>query len=808
MTFDDLYQLAATARQTRAFVINIADFAPAAVANFQRTLDGVRLTLSQVEVAELVPNEMRLRGTAQIGIRVECELRFYREGQGIGYALTFATKRPLDLLKGDLRHVADLVDIEAFWWTASSRAIEEVDVAIRGLEAKALRIREGFDNFHLKLDSAVLDFLTLGDAIFEVALTGNIPRFSVAKRLSFALPPVLKAKFERITVTGDGTVTFESEVVLKLLGAEIPPIPLLLALAPTRIAIRLPVPNLPAIPQGIPFQAVTLRESFAEMNGTLGSSKYGVAMDGKYILPGGSGHGGTYRLEYTGGNTSPIPDTIELSIDMLTLSDILNLMTPVPVRLPGGIDRLIVLRNGYAYYAAGPGARSANGVLLEQGVSARASVTVFGAPSYFAADVRSQGFRIKILLNPLRLGNILALRGTGVQPPAQYAGPRFANDAIGFELDTIAGTAKAAVIVDFLGSTIQQIEGRIEQSGMAIKSRTTLPGLGEVPLAILAGERGLSVKGGFEFRQSLDLPIDYGFHLRGAAKISGSFEAAGAVGTAPVTQVNAALEMLGFSVSTTFSIDPNDLRNLAERILQELYDAARRKLLDAVALVKSFLDGALHYTQAAAEAGRKLVAYLADKFEATAAEVISIMKRAGATAQQALDLVRQGAEALGRFALDTVVNAVRTLYSALEALNTLRQWAEQFGETIVEYAENFAWLLRQGGYVGATVAEEAWRYLQNLENRAEAFVRALTWGGFKPSEVALQLRSRGIGVDAAAKLIGPVFGTDILQAALSPAYGVSEATRVATNVINEMGRFSRNITDELSRFGRRLGFPW
>ncbi len=807
MTFDELYQVAATARQTRTFAIDIADFAPAATANFQRILDTTQLSLDRVNVAALAPNEIRLQGFAQIGLRVDCELRFFREPQGIGHTLTFATQSPLELLEGDLRRITDIVDIAAFWWTASSRAIEEIDVAIPGFEANALRIRQGYDNFHLKIDSQVLDALTLADAIFEVAMTGNTPTFSVAKTMRFALPPIMKATFERLTVASDGSVTFDGEVAFKLLGADLPPIPFPLLISPTRIAVRLPVPDLP-MPRGIPFQAVALRDSHAEMNATLGSAKYGVAMDGEYILPGGGGNGGTYRFEYMAGNTTPIPDTIELSIDMLTLSDVLNLMTPIPVRLPGGLDRLVTIRNGYAYYAAGPGARSASGTPLDQGVTARASVTVFGAPSYFAADVRPQGFRVALLTNPLRLGNILALHGRGVVPPANYSGPAFARDAIGIEIDTIAGTAKAALIIDFLGTTIERVEGRIEQGGIAVTSHTSLPGIADVPLEIIAGERGLSLKGGFEFRQPLDLVLEYGFNLRGPAKITGTFDSAQSMGAQPVMKIKAALEVLGFSVATAFEIDPNDIHDLALIVFRKLCDEARKRLLDAVALVKAFLQGAVQYTLAAAEAGRKLALYLAQKFEATAEEVISIMKRAGATANQALDLVREGAEAFGQFALETVVHALRTLYSATEALDTLRHWAEQFGTKLVEYAENVAWLLRQGGYALETVATEAWRYVQTLDDKAEAFVSALNWGGFTASEVATQLEKRGINVEAAGKILGRVFGTDILEAALVPAYGPVAAARVAGDMIREMGRFSRNIGDEFSRFARRLGLPW
>jgi hypothetical protein len=87
----------------------------------------------------------------RVGIRIDCELRFYREASGIGYTMTFGTRNALALLKGDMQVLRGLVDIDTAWWTASSRAIESLDVAITGLEAKALSIRDGLDNLHLRL---------------------------------------------------------------------------------------------------------------------------------------------------------------------------------------------------------------------------------------------------------------------------------------------------------------------------------------------------------------------------------------------------------------------------------------------------------------------------------------------------------------------------------------------------------------------------------------------------------------------------------------------------------------------------------
>jgi hypothetical protein len=330
MTFDDMVQLVTVARQSGRLTIDVANFAPAAVSRFSAILDTALLELERVNVMMLAPGEIRMGASLRVGIRIDCELRFYREASGIGYTMTFGTRNALALLKGDMQVLRGLVDIDTAWWTASSRAIESLDVAITGLEAKALSIRDGLDNLHLRLGGAVLKALTLADSIFDVVLAGNIPSFSVTKRLHFALPPALQADFRRITVTADGTVTFDAQVALKLLGVAIPPMDLTLALSPVRIAIRFPLPDVPLVPGGFPIQAVRLTDTHVELNGTLGASGYGAAMDGRYILPGGSGHGGRYRFEYNAGNTSPLPDTFELGVDRLTATDALNLVSPLP----------------------------------------------------------------------------------------------------------------------------------------------------------------------------------------------------------------------------------------------------------------------------------------------------------------------------------------------------------------------------------------------------------------------------------------------------------------------------------------------
>ncbi len=811
MTFDDLHKLVASARQTRALALEIADFAPSVADTIGQWVDTTRLELSRVGVALLAPDELRLTGAMQLGLRIDCELRFFRESGGIGYALTFGTGNPLELLRGDFKAIAGLVAIDALWWTASSRAMKDVDVALAGLEAKALEFRKGFDNLHLRLDSRVLDTLKLAGAVFDVVMTGQVPAFSVAKELHFELKPVLEARVRRLTVGANGALALEGEVIPKLLGAPVPPIPAAMHFTPASVAIRVPVPAPPPMPRGIPFQAITLSHCFAEVAGSLGAANYGIAADGRYVLPGGSGNGGTYRFEYSAGNTTPIPDTIELSIDELRIGDVLNLMSPVAVKLPAGIGDLVVLRNGYAYYAAKQGARSASGVELAQGVTARGSITVFGAPAYLSVDVHSGAVAARLLTDPLRLGKILALRGTGVRPPAQYAGPRFAPDAIGIAIDTGAGTAEASLIVDFLGQTIHQAEGAIEQGGITLKTRTSLNYIANVPLEVHAGVRGLSARGGFEFRQPVDLPFKAGFNLQGLGKFSGTFEITGDLGGAAKVAVQASLTVLGFTVSLPkpLEIDPDRLKDLAELVVQALYDAARKMLLDAVELVKAFLMGAVRYTLSAAEAGRKLVAYLVVEARATARQIISIMHAAGATAGRALELVRDGAAALGEFAFETVVGTLRTLYDAAEVLDTLRQWAVQFaGAAVEKIAENLAWLMRRGGFAVQAIVDEAWRYVGHLQDGAKAFARVLMLGGVAASEIAKHLKHLKVGIDDAGKILGEIFGTDIIEDILKPAFGLNEARRVAGNLERELGRFSRNVEDEWNSFWGRMGIKW
>ncbi|WP_298095982.1 hypothetical protein [Brevundimonas sp.] len=811
MTFDDLYKLVASAQQTRTLALDIIDFAPSAAESIRKWIDTTRLQLSRVSVAQLAPAELRLTGSMQLGLRIDCELRFFREPEGIGYALTFATSNPLDLLRGDFKAISDLVAIDALWWTAASRRMAGVDVAITGLEAEALEFRQGFDNLHLRLNSPVLDALTLGGSVFSVTMNGQIPAFSVAKELRFDLDPVLEARFQRLTVGANGDVELEGKVIPKLLGAQIPPIPADMHFDTTSVAIRVPVPNPPSMPRGIPFQAITLSKLFAEVRGSLGAANYGIAADGRYLLPGGSGNGGTFRFEYSAENRSPVPDTIELSINELMIGDVLNLLSPVAVTPPAGIDEAITLSNGYAYYAAKQGARSASGVTLEKGLTARSGITVFGAPGYFSVDVHQSAMAATVLTNPLKLGRVLALRGTGVRPPTQYVGPRFAPDAIGIAIDTGAGTARASLIVDFLGQTIQRMEGAIERGGITLKTRASLNYIADVPLEVHAGVNGLSAKGGFKFQQTVDVPFTSGFNLQGLGNFSGSFAVTGDGTGAAKIAVEASLTIAGFTVSLPrpLEIDPDRLKDLAKLVSLALYEAARVLLRDAVELVKAFLLGAVRYTLSAAEAGRKLVTYLVVECHATAEQLITIMHQAGATAGRALELVRDGAAALGEFAFETVVGTLSKLYAATEVLTTLRQWAEQFaGAAVEKIAENLAWLMRKGGFAAQAIVDEAWRHVRNLPNAAKVFSRVLMLGGVSASEIAKHLKGLSVKIEDVGDILGRIFGTDILEEILKPAFGPGEASRVAGNVQQELGRFSRNVEDEWNDFWGRLGVKW
>jgi hypothetical protein len=807
MTFEDLHSLANQARSTRTFVLDVGQFAADAVQAFRLFLETPAVTIQGVVVALASPNEIILRGTCQLGFRLDCELRFFREQAGIGYSLTFATRRPASMLKGELRKVADLVNIDTLWWTASSRAIDAFDIAISGLEAKAMRIREGFENFHIRIDNPILRTLGLADAVFDVLLSGSIPSFSIALKRDFALPPVLKARFNKVTISPDGRITFDSEVMLKLLGQDLGPIPALLGFEPDRVAIRLPVPGTLAMPAGLPFKTIALKNTFVEVAGQLNGGNYGVAADGDFTLP-GTGHGGDFRFKYSAGNATPIPDMIHLTAETLTLSDAMTLVSPVPIRLPTAIDKMIAIRNAYLYYSAGPDV-SRDGVPIEPGTTARGSVTVLGQAGYFSADYRPDGLRAAVLTNAIRIGDILVLRGFGVTAPRQYRGPAFASDAMAISLDTVAGTASADLQVQFLGKPLQRLMASIEQTGLRVETRTSLPNLPELKMAVLADNRLASLEGDFNFASQIDLELPaglQGFRLRGAARVSGQLAVEQPVGGQPISSVTATLELMSFRVSATFGIDPSKINDLANQALQHLLEEAKKVLNNALEFVKAFLSGAVKYVLSGVDAAEKLVAALVNKFNTTAEGVVALMNEAGATATQALDFVREGAAAFGQLVYSKVIEALRVLYNAEEALAAMRHWAEQFGGDVARYAENLACLLKQGGYAAEVIAKEAWAYVQHLEKKFEAYVSALAWGGLDSKQVAKALKSLSVSVEDAGKLIGKMFGTDILKAALTPAYGLAEATRVGENVSREMGRFGRNVEREIGDFAcGRLG---
>ncbi|MEW5683955.1 MAG: hypothetical protein AB1942_03445 [Pseudomonadota bacterium] len=798
---------ASAAASTKAFELDIAQVAAEAVEPFTRLLGTSILALRNVSAVFPNPDEIVVRGAFRVGIKIECEARFYREGAGVGYVLSFATRSPLDLLKGPLQAVADLVDIDGVWWTAASRPVAALDVATRGLEARALRIREGFENFHVKLDNAVLKALQLRNTVFEVALLQDIPSFSTPLDLSFSLKPVLKANFRRLTITRTG-VKFDAAVRVNVLGMNVPEFPLPLDLKPDRVELAFDVPFDLQLPPQLPIRTLSLHQNKVAIEGSLRDANYGFSGRGAFRLP-ETGHGGSYYFSYRAGNTTPIPDVLVLTAETLTISDAVNLISPVAVVLPAGMDSAVTLRQAFVHYAAAPVAEGPDGTPIAQGVSLRSSVQVLGYPGYLAADVRPEGLGCRVLMNPLEIPNVVSLRGAGVRPPRDYRGPPFRKDAVELQVDTAAGTAQAGLLVELLGQPAQRLVGAMRNGALELDTRTTLPGT-DLQVTVAAGAASLAAKGRFTYSADVDLPLMYGFNLRGLGQIDGVVTIDQPTGREPTGSVSATLKVLGFSVSTTFGIDPADIRNLAQRAFDMLVNEARKVLADAVSFVREFLRGAVQFTLATADALAHLATALVERFDATAQQMVRIMKDAGATATQALDLVRNGAEALGEFSYGAVIAAMSAAqFAAQEILGAIRDWARQFGATVAEFAENTAWLMREGGYALQAIAEEAWALVRDLPQNLETYVNALAWGRFTSAEVGRQLANLGVDVDRAGRVIGPIYGTDILLAALTPGYGSVVAARVAGDVAREMTTFSRNVGDEIRRGAcRRFGFCW
>jgi hypothetical protein len=798
--FDQLVRVATEAQRSGRFNINLAMLAGEAIAQLQQVLGAVELRLRNAAAQIRSADEFVVTGAVH-GAALKPELRFYRAPGGADYAITIATGRPLRLLPEALRSIAALADVEALWWTVASRPVEAATVTIRGFEAQALRFRQGMDNFHLRLKNPVLKALDLEKSVFELALADRVPSLTTALAREFRLPPFLTARFNRVSLAVDGTLSFDSEVRLRLLGRDIPKFSLDLQISPVRILVPVPVPFDLQLPEELPWKSIVLTDNRVLIEGRLGAPGYGYGVDGRFKLP-GTGHGGTYYFQYNAGNPGPVPDTLELTAETLTASDALNIVSPAVV-LPQALDQWVVIRNAYLTYAVAPNARSRSGKPIQQGSSLRAEVQVFGEAGYLAVQSAADGVQAAILTNPFRIGRVVALRGTGVQSPPGYSGPPFDPDAIEIRLDTRAGTATAGIQLDFLGKPLQRIQASVSAGVMTLSSRVSLP-LTVLDLEVSASAAGSTVEGAFAFEAGVDLPLVNGFNLRGLGKVNGSVRLEQPAGQAPRSTVTAKLVVLGFAVSTSFFIDPEDIARIGELALRALYDKAREVLAAAVDFVKAFLQGAVKYTLQAAEAIRALAQTLVREFGATAEEAVRIMKNAGASAVQALSLVRQGAEAFARFTYSKVVQALKSHFPE-QAIGAMRDWAEHFGRNVKEFAENVAWLMKQGGYAIEAIATEVWRYVGSLGDRAEALVRSLTWGGLGSRQIASELKKVGVPVEAAVRAIGDVFGTDRIEAALVPVYG-GDAARIVGNVVREMGRFSRDVEREVRNgLCRRIG---
>jgi hypothetical protein len=806
ITYADLKALIEQARVTGLLQLSVDKLGSSLVEPFRIALGDVKLELKDLRIPFIDDKEIVVHAATRVGsIRIAAEFRFFNSGGAVDYAVSFATSNWKQMLDGTLSSVAKIVPIETLWWTVSSITRDAMRIQIPRFDLDPGRIVPG-DAYRFLFDSAVLRRLGLGKAVFLIEQIGDKPRFNLAVKMMAKLPPILAVAVSRVSFNSGGIVEVEGQAELSLLGLKLNTPPGLLVFSPDKFSLRIPVPEQLDAPAQLFFRGIKLSNNEVSLNGSL-SGSYSVGMAGDFVIN-GSGHRGTYEFQYVAPNQT-LPDLVELSADTLTLSDALTLMSGFTISLPAALERVVVLRNAYFYYATRDGLTTRSKVSSQRGASVHADVSILGYSAYLGIDARQDDVVARLLMNPIRLGDVLALRGKGGAPPQGYKGQAIVPEAIALVVDTGRQYARGSIQVDFGGRELGFVDATLAGESLSCDVGLRLPPpLNSTMLGVVVSKQSVCAKADFAFVEGIRINLFRGFELSGQAAIEGKLIVDAPMNGQASSSVIAKLKLGVFEVSTQFNIDPKDVVHLAKRVVAELLKAAQELLKDALAWLKAYLGKAIKYVLHAADELRNLAATLAETFKVGVNQAVRLLNQAGAAASYALDLVREGGALIwGSLNYANVLSTFRKIFPEQEVVDAVRHWGEQLGkaasEIVQETAEAVAWLLREGGFAVEKIAAEVRRYFKEAM-QLEKFANALAFGRLKPTEVASALQKLGGQIataEAVGKILGKLFGTDktMLQQALSPVYGAAVAKRVTDDVARELGHIGGSVGKEVKK---------
>lgn len=806
ITFVELKQIVDDAQAAGALELDLSTIASELAGFVNNALRIAKLRFETFEVPAITDQELKLAGVIRLptGPRgrtfdLDVECCFFDSRGGIGYTVIVApVPGAVHALFGDLKKVIDLLpmDIESLWLTLSSIELPRVDIDIPGQEVADALISKG-QGYLFRFKSELLKLLDLESTVFALLDRAMPFQFSTNLKAALRIPPVIEMVVDRvsvidaktITVSGTGKLVF-SEVALSFKGA--------IGLSLEGFRVEIPVPQSFVAPfDKAFFRGFRLSNTVATFDGTL--QVYTVGLRGDFEIE-GSQHAGNYDFKYAPGGTASIPDLFELYAERLSLSDAFTVMSGSVVTLPAFLDRLIALERAYGYYATKPGMKTRSGVSSHVGARMHADIDMLGYKAYGEFEAFDGGScRAVLLLNPIRLGGIIAISGIGAGTPRSYRGTNVGSDAIRLEVDgqTASGDIKVAL---FNRASVSCWATMTEESlYFRIDIDLTSP-IEDLKFDADLVRDAISLKSALSL--AVDIKADWGFgrfHIAKPAQVDARIRITAMPGSATCSvNSNVSLGPLGFSLVLT--LDPRELEKLPELLRRQVIEKAIELLKDATEWLQAILDGTIAYVgDQVGELAENIGRELRDTFGKTGKEAAKALKRAGYELEKAYGILEKGQRLSLRDVLDNMCDA--EAYAEREIVGFFRRIGatDNIKFTACEVADL---LLHNGMSAGKVIKE-----VQDMVKDVPAVAEVLSAIRRPVHEVAEFLKNAGKTAPQAAELLARVFydaQKDIINAGMQIAkYPGREASRAVDNVFRESGAGIEKVRDEVRRAWRR-----
>lgn len=778
----------------------IADELAAAV---QELLGFAALKIEQLRVPEINANRIRLTGAVRLPYRqgltvnIAIELLLVRAGSGMDYSFAFAAAdKALDVLAGELRTVLDLlpVEVEGLWFTLSSIQREAAQIAIPGRELADVAIARG-RGVLFRLKGKLLDLLQLSDTVFYLASLTKPLRFETKLDASASVGNLLTLEVTSIAVNGADSITFVGRAAFKLFDGELV-FDTKLGLTSKGISQDIEVPQEFIAPfNRAMFQPLVFSNTIVRLSGTI--SSYAVGLTGNFKIK-GSPNGGAYLATYATGNNTPFPDLFELDSDRLTLSDAITVMAGVPIALPPFLDRIVTLERTYLYYAVRSGLRTLSDVPSVKGAKAHCNVIVLGYRAYgeFGALADGTG-SAKLLLEPIKLGSILQIRGKGTGSPIGYKGTKIGAKAIQLEVDSSSRRAVASLEVALFGQASLGCEGILTEQAIEFAVDVGLP----PPLGTTKFKGALtheSVVLAADFRTEVEVDAEWGIgrmKIAKAAQVEGSIKVvAKPTGAASGScDVRVALGPVSFPFSVSFV--PGQIDELPQLIRDEVITRVIAALKQATAWLAALLDGTIKFVEDAANIAEGIGYELRESFKIVGAEAAVALKKAGYVLKDAVAILEQSDGLALRKVMDVMSGAgayserdVIEYFTVIGKMGKPEHTALMVGEMLLE-----------NGLPSKRVIEEVYEIVKDVPMAAEVLGQL-----DRPiNEVVEFLKETRTTARKAAELLVRAFweiNKEVVAESLKLGrYTVSEASDASENIFRESGHIAEKLRDEARR---------